>query len=165
MQTNISPLVIQDFPQPKDCSYPSATGSCLLPFKCRLPHFCSVGTGKVVSIPAAILGITGSSSSLQNTNHMFESPGMNMVPGWMFNNQAIISVGCYHHLKVHFEKSSHCSVLLKVCVLHASYKRRFPGLEYHVGELCPFWFWLCTGSGWEFRISSFWPWSIVLIPP
>lgn len=165
MQTNISPLVIQDSPQPKDCSYPSATDSCLLPFESRLPHSCSVGTGRVVSIPAVILGVIGSSSSLQNINHRFESPVMNVVPGRMFNNQAIISIGCYHHLKVYFEKSGPWSVLLKDCVLRASCKRRFPGLEYHLGEFCPFWSCLCTELGWEFRVSSFWLGNVVLILP
>jgi len=165
MQTSMSPLVIQDSPQPKDCSYLSAADSRLLSFERRLPHSCLVWRGRVISIPVAILGITGSSSSLQSVNHRFELPGMNVVPGWVFNNQAITPVGCYHHLKVYFEKSGPRSVLLKDCVLCASRKRRFPRLECCVGELCCFWSCLCAGPGCELRVSSFWPWSIALILP
>lgn len=63
---------------------------------------------------------------------------MNVIPGQMFNNLSITSVGCYHQLKVYVEKSGPCSVLSKDRALHASYKRRFRGSQYHVGELCPF---------------------------
>lgn len=112
MQTNISPLVIQGSPQPEICSYPSATDSCLLPSKCWLPHSCSGGMGRVVSIPAAILGVTGTVVA-----YKIQTAGLSHW-AWMFNNLPITSIGCYHQLKLYVEKSGPCSVLFWRTVLY-----------------------------------------------